>query len=58
MTLHQQIAKALGWSEEDTKKFSLQMLREMVRGKNPKLAYEISRAIRTGSYLTGADNHG
>lgn len=52
MTLHEQIAKALGWSLQDTLSLSLQSLRDLVRPLNPKLAQEITLYIQNGSYLT------
>lgn len=52
-TLHARIARCLGWPVEDTKQFPLQGLREMIREKSPKLAEEISTAIRSGSYIIG-----
>jgi len=51
MSLHERIAEALGWSVKDTQGFSFQTLRDLVRPVNPKLAYELTEAIRTGSYL-------
>jgi hypothetical protein len=52
MTLHQRIAQALGWTEEETQKFSLQSLREVVRPVSPKLAHELSILIQSG-YVVG-----
>lgn len=46
--LRERVAEKLGWSVKDTEKFSFQMLREMVKDKSPKLAHEISVAIRSG----------
>jgi hypothetical protein len=48
--LRERIAEALGWSIDDTKRFSFQMLREIVR-HHSKLAHEIDLAIRGGEYL-------
>ena len=55
MTLHERIAQALGWSLEEAQSFSFQQLRELVRTVSPKLAHEISEAIRTGHYITRQD---
>lgn len=44
-SLHDRIAETLGWSVEETRSFSLQSLRELVRAKNPKLAREISLTL-------------
>jgi hypothetical protein len=51
--LHQRIANALGWTVEDTQKFNLHMLREMVRDKDSELARDISVCIRTGNHIFG-----
>lgn len=52
--LYERIAKALGWSIEETQSFSLQSLRELVRPSHPKLAYVIDDYIRSDeSYITG-----
>lgn len=48
--IHEQIAKALGWTIEDARSFSLQTLRDWVRPVDSKLAAEISEAIRSGRY--------
>lgn len=52
MTLHQKIAKTLGWSIKDTKTFDLPTLRELVRPFNRSLAEEVSQVIKEGSHLT------
>ena len=51
--LHERIARALGWPVADTYTFSMQSLRELVRGKNPKLADEISIYIQSCLYIVG-----
>jgi hypothetical protein len=52
VTLHERIAAVLGWSLEETRQFSLQSLRELVRAKDaPDLVDEISREIQSGRYL-------
>jgi len=51
VSLRERIAQALGWSVEDTQGLSFQTLRELVRDKDPKLAEEISRVIRSGAYI-------
>lgn len=50
-SLHERIAAVLGWSVKDTQGFSLSMLREMVRGKDPQLAQEISEAVQSGKHI-------
>ena len=52
MNLHERIAAALGWSVSDVKSFSLITLRDLVRPVSPKLAHEISVALKAGDYLT------
>jgi hypothetical protein len=52
-SIHERIARTLNWPVEDVHSFSMQMLREMVREKNPKLAHEISEYIRSGHYIMG-----
>jgi len=49
--LHERIAKALGWTVEEARSFSLPALREVVRPVSMKLAHELTVAIETGSYL-------
>lgn len=44
-SLHERIAKALGWTVKDVQSFSLPALRELVRDKHPKLAHEITLAM-------------
>lgn len=51
-SLKSRIAQALGWDLEDTQRFSLQSLRELVRGTHPKLAHEITQQIASGKVLT------
>lgn len=53
MNLHERIAKALKWSVEDCQKFSLPMLREMLRTVNPKLAHEVTCVMQSGAYYVG-----
>jgi DNA-binding cell septation regulator SpoVG len=48
--LHARIAQALNWKEEETKQFSMQSLRDLVRPISPKLAQEISQAIQSKDY--------
>jgi len=52
-TIHERVAATLGWTVADTQSFSLAMLREMVRDKNPALAEEISRMIQSGRHIVG-----
>ena len=42
------VAKVLGWTPEEARQFSLQMLREMMRGKSWKLAHELTLLIEQG----------
>lgn len=51
MSLHERVARALGWSLQETQSFSLAALRELVREVNPKLAHELDHVIRTGGHL-------
>ncbi|MBU1767923.1 MAG: hypothetical protein KJ648_07465 [Candidatus Omnitrophica bacterium] len=50
-TLHARIAAVLGWTVKDAQSFSLQVLRELVREKDPKLASEITALVWSGEYL-------
>ena len=45
------IAKALGWTEEQAKTFSLSALRDIVRPVSPDLAAELGEVIRDGSHI-------
>lgn len=56
-TLHERIAKRLGWTVEQTQSFSLQSLRELVRGY-PKLEAEITELIRSGRVVVGESKRG
>lgn len=51
MTLHERIAKALGWTVEQAQSFSLPALRDLVRPVSPKLAHEITLAINLGTVV-------
>lgn len=53
MDLHERIAKALGWSVVQTQSFSLRALRELVVLVSPKLAHEITLAIKTSTKKQG-----
>ena len=53
-SLHQRIAGALGWPLEETHKFSLAALRDLVRPVNPALADEMSRSLQSGGHLVGS----
>lgn len=46
-SLHDRIARELGWSVEDTQSYSLRSLRDVVRSSNPALAKEIERQIQS-----------
>jgi len=50
-TLHERVAKALGWSLGDVRSLSLQSLRELVRPVDPKLAAELTQTISSGGCL-------
>ena len=54
MSLHARIAKALNWSEAETRTFSLPALRELVRPVSEKLVHEITFTIRSGIVVTDA----
>lgn len=49
--MHERIAKALGWTIEETKSVSLASLRELVRPLDPKLAEDISEMIQLGWHI-------
>lgn len=51
MTLHERIAKALGWTLADTQSLSLLTLRDLVRPVIPKLAHEITVTVEGQSFL-------
>ena len=51
--LHNRVAKALGWPVEETKRLSMQSLRDLVRPVDPDLAQELSYAIQSGAYIRG-----
>lgn len=53
--LKARIAKALGWTVEQTNSVSLAALRDLVRPVDPSLAAEISDAIQKGNYIMGND---
>lgn len=44
-TLHERVARVLGWAPEQAQSFSLPALRDLVRPVSPKLAWEITCAI-------------
>lgn len=46
-TLHERIAAVLNWTVEEMRSFSLPALRDLVRPVSPKLAEEITFAMRT-----------
>ena len=46
MTLHERVAAALGWTVAEAQTLPLAALREMVRPVSPKLAHELTDAIR------------
>jgi hypothetical protein len=53
MSLHDKIAKVLGWTVADTKSMSLASLRELVRPVDLNLANEISDVIQNGGHIKG-----
>lgn len=52
MSIHDRIAKALGWSDAEVRSLSMASLREIVRAADPSLASEISDTIQTGQHVT------
>jgi hypothetical protein len=53
LTLEDKLACALGWSVEETRRFSAQSLRELVRPVSAALALEITDHIQSGYYVKG-----
>lgn len=49
--LRERIAKALGWTVEDTRSYSFYTLREIIRPVSPKLTHELDVMIRSGEYI-------
>lgn len=49
--LHARIALALGWPESEVRRFSLLTIREMLRGKHPKLWTEVTVLVESGKHL-------
>lgn len=52
MTLHERIARCLGWTVKDCQSFSLTTLRELVRDKDVALCAAITATIRDGRHIT------
>lgn len=50
MSLHERIAKHLGWTIKECQSFSLQALRDIVT--DAKLRYELTEVIQTGRYIS------
>jgi hypothetical protein len=50
-SLVERIAQALSMPKEDVRSFSLLTLREVLRGKHPKLVAEIDELHRTGQLV-------
>ena len=46
-------AQLLGWTPAEVGQFSLLMLRELVKDRDPKLAEEISATVAGGHYIFG-----
>lgn len=53
MSLHERIAKTLGWTVEQARSFSLAALRDLVRPVSSKLASEIDSEIQSGRVVVG-----
>jgi hypothetical protein len=53
-SLHERIAKALGWTVTEAQSFDLHTLRELMRHVSPKLTHELDVQIRSGAYIVGA----
>jgi len=51
--LRQRIADALGWTVEDTEKFSLAALRDFLPERKWKLKHELNLIIQSGSHIIG-----
>ncbi len=51
MSLHRRVAEVLGWDVSQAQSLSLPALRDLVRPVSPKLAYEITVALETGSVI-------
>lgn len=47
-TLHERVARVLGWTAREAQSFSLPALRDLVRPVSPKLAWEITCAMQEG----------
>jgi hypothetical protein len=56
--LHERVAKALGWSVEDTQSMSMQALRDLVRPVDKDLAREMDYMIQSGAYVRGEPPRG
>jgi hypothetical protein len=57
VTIHARIAQALGWTEDEVKRFSFAALRELLRPAHPKLVHELDNEIRSGIYLKKENEH-
>lgn len=53
MSLHERIARALGWTVKDAQSLSMAALRDLVRPVDPCLAEDISDHIQSGRYILG-----
>jgi len=51
--LRQRVADALGWTVEDTEKFSVSALRDILPERKHKLKHELNLVIRSGSHIIG-----
>lgn len=49
--LHERVAKALGWTVEETKSFSMTSLRELVRPVDTSLAATITEFVQSGRVI-------
>lgn len=51
--LRQRVADALGWTVEDTEKFSIIALRDFLPASKHKLKHELDLILRSGSHIIG-----
>ena len=51
--IHERAAELLGWTVAECRSFNLVMLRDIVRGRDQKLADDISTVIDGGQHIMG-----
>lgn len=51
--IHERAAELLGWTVAECRSFSLAMLRDVVRGRDQRLADDISAVIDGGQHIMG-----